>query len=203
MIEFLTDIDVALFYLFNGSLVNPLFDKLMPFITEVNSWLLLYIVGFVWLFWKGGSHGRILALSLIITILLSDYISSEILKDYFGRLRPCRQLDNVRLLVNCGTGKSFPSSHAVNNFAAATAITFFYKHRWWIFYPLALLVAFSRIYIGVHFPFDALFGSLVGFVISFVIAYLLTRILAKFTNNDLLWVKSKTYKSANPSDSNL
>lgn len=180
MIEFFINIDISLFYFVNHDLANPFFDKLMPFITEVNSWILLYLVGIVWLIWKGGTKGRIAALALILTLGLTDFINSEILKELFDRARPCREMIDARLLVNCGPGKSFPSSHAANNFAAATVLSYFFRSRWWIFYPAAFLVAFSRIYIGVHYPADTIGGAIVGFAIASIVLAIIYQLFRKY-----------------------
>jgi undecaprenyl-diphosphatase len=75
----------------------------------------------------------------------------------------------VHLLVHCGGGKSFPSSHAANNFGAATILTYFYRKIAWIFFSLAALVAFSRVYVGVHYPFDVLAGAILGMAISAIL----------------------------------
>ena len=115
-------------------ILSNFFDKFFPFITEVDSWILVYIVGFWYLFFKSGKIGKLTAFTLIITIIVSDQLSSTFLKEWFGRIRPCHVLDNVRLLVDCGGGKSFPSSHAVNNFAAAFVITYFFKKNYIFFY---------------------------------------------------------------------
>jgi undecaprenyl-diphosphatase len=71
-------------------------------------------------------------------------------------------LQNVHLLVSCGSGFSFPSSHAVNNFAAALILAFFFPQNKWWFFGFAALVAFSRVYVGVHYLFDVIGGAVIG-----------------------------------------
>ena len=107
---------------------------------------------------KGGKRGRTAALLVVLVIVCSDQLSSFVIKPLVNRPRPCHTVEgvpvveNVHLLVGCGGGKSFPSSHAVNNFAVATLFAFFYKRaRVWLFL-WAFLVAFSRVAVGVHFP---------------------------------------------------
>lgn len=139
----------------------------MPFITNHNHWILLYILVIVSLLWKGGKEGRICVLLLFITITLSDQISSSLIKEAVGRIRPCHTLSDINLLVPCGGGKSFPSSHSVNNFAAALTLSFFYRNYKWIFFSIATLIAFSRVYVGVHYPFDVIVGAAIGLIISF------------------------------------
>ena len=172
MIEFLYSIDVVVFFFINHTLANPVFDLLMPFITDINKnkpALILIGVFILYVLWKGGKTGRITISLLIITIIISDQTNSSFLKELFGRIRPCRVLDGVRMLVDCGGGLSFPSSHAVNNFAGATVISHFYKKQKWYWFSYAALVALSRPYVGVHYPSDVIAGSIIGFVIGFLV----------------------------------
>ncbi|MDI6766294.1 MAG: phosphatase PAP2 family protein [Bacteroidota bacterium] len=178
MVEFLYSIDKAIFYFCNQTLSNSVFDVLMPAITDWNkSWIGIGFFGLFWifLFWKGGKRGRTAALLLIPLILLSDQVSSNILKNIFVRPRPCHILDgvmvveNIRLLVSCGPGFSFPSSHAANNFAFAFLMSFFYRKWTWVFIFYASIMGFSRISVGVHYPSDVLGGAALGAVYAFLI----------------------------------
>ncbi len=178
MAEFLFSIDRAIFYFCNQTLSNPIFDILMPAITDWNkSWIGLGLFGLFWifLFWKGGKRGKSAALLLIPLIILSDQVSSNLLKNLFVRPRPCHDLDgvmvieNIRLLVSCGPGFSFPSSHAVNNFAFAVLMSFFYRKWTLVFIFYATLMGFSRISVGVHYPSDVLGGAAFGTVCAYLV----------------------------------
>ena len=179
MAELFYGIDLGLFYFFNQTIANPLFDKIMPFITEEDHWILLYITGLSILLWKGGRTGRYAVATLLITVIISDQLNSEVLKDYFDRLRPCKTLDDVRLLVSCGSGESFPSSHAVNNFGAATVASFYYERHKWLFFSTASIVAFSRVYVGVHYPLDLLTGAIVGVIIGIIVLFIINKFYKK------------------------
>jgi undecaprenyl-diphosphatase len=91
-----------------------------------------------------------------------------LIKPGVGRLRPCHELENVRLLVSCGGKHGFPSNHATNTFAAAVTFAFFYRRYAAIFFALSFLVGFSRIVVGVHYPGDVLGGFLLGGAIAAV-----------------------------------
>jgi undecaprenyl-diphosphatase len=163
--EFLYSLDVAVFFFINHSLANPVFDVVMPFLTDLNKMRFgqaLYLAGWLWLIVKGGRNGRIAAALLLIGIVVSDQLSSSVLKPLVGRIRPCHTLEGVRLLVECGGGLSFPSSHAVNNFCAAVILAAFYRPQRWLWFSIAALVAFTRPYVGVHYPSDILGGAVIG-----------------------------------------
>lgn len=165
MLDFFQSLDRTLFYFGNRSLQNPLFDVVMPFITDLNKNIFaIIVVGILWilLIVKGGKNGRLAAILLLPAVALSDQINSSFLKFLIERPRPCSALPNVHLLVGCGSGYSFPSSHAVNNFACAILLSYFLPRWTWAFFTFAAVVSYSRIYVGVHYPADVLAGAIVG-----------------------------------------
>lgn len=166
MIEWLYGIDVALFRFGNEALANPVGDWFFPFITEVKNFYVIYAVSLISLMIFGKKRGVIAVVLLLITITISDQISSFVVKPMFDRLRPCHTLEHVRLLVGCGGGKSFTSSHATNNFALAMLMSHFYPvARPWL-YLWAVLVSYSRVYVGVHYFSDILGGAVLGTLIA-------------------------------------
>ena len=176
----LISVDTSVFFLINQTLANTVFDIIMPFVTNLDNWRIP--IGIIWLvlIWKGGKKGRIAAILLIPVLTMSDYTSSSILKPVFGRIRPCHVLENVRLLVNCGSGLAFPSSHATNISAVAVLFSFFYRKATPVFITIAFLVGLSRIYVGVHYPADVLFGFTVGTGISSLLIYGYLKLSAKY-----------------------
>ncbi len=166
MIEWLYGIDVALFRFGNEALANPVGDWFFPFITEVKNFYVIYAVTLISLMIFVKKRGEIAVVLLLITITISDQISSLVVKPMFDRLRPCHTLEHVRLLVGCGGGKSFTSSHATNNFALAMLMSHFYPvARPWLFL-WAVLVSYSRVYVGVHYFSDILGGAVLGTLIA-------------------------------------
>ncbi len=175
MPDYLQSVDMALFRFLNGTLGNPVFDVVMPFITDLNRhWYGWVLFGGIWLLLMtaGGRTGRTAALLLIPVVALSDQLSSNVIKKLVMRPRPCHLaggipvVDHVRLLVGCGGGFSFPSSHAVNNFAAATLLSHFYPGKRLLIFTIAGVVAFSRISVGVHYPSDVLGGMILGAAVA-------------------------------------
>jgi undecaprenyl-diphosphatase len=93
------------------------------------------------------------------------------MKDAIGRVRPCRTIEGIRLIVACPKSFSMPSGHAFSSFAFATPLVFLtrqYVSKVWRAYPLVLasLIALSRPYLGVHYPTDILAGAMMGSVIG-------------------------------------
>lgn len=177
--DFLINLDTQLFYFLNVTLANPISGKFFTLLTESGNWSMLYIFSALWLLFFDHKRGRIVFITLIVGVLLTDQISSQLIKELVGRIRPCHTLDHINLLVSCGSGKSFPSSHAANNFAVAFILSFFYKKNPWVFYTTASLIALSRVVVGVHYPADILAGAMVGTGIALIIRWFLVEVIEK------------------------
>jgi undecaprenyl-diphosphatase len=161
--------DTSLFFFINQGLQNTVFDLIMPFITK-KAYIFFALV-ILPLFLKDQRKVLfVIALSLI-TLTVGD-ASSNILKYLFQRPRPCHEFENIRLLVGCGGSFSFPSGHAVNAFAVAATFSYFLKRVTLPVFFIAAIVAFSRIYVGVHYPSDVIAGAIWGAMIAGIIILL-------------------------------
>ena len=172
MLEFLQNIDNQVFYFINNRIANSFTDAFFAHITVEKHWFVFWAIMGLYLLIAGGKRGRIVLVLAIFTVIISDQFSNQILKELVGRIRPCHILQNVHLLVGCTSSYSFPSSHAVNNFAGAYLFSYFYPKMKWALYLGAFLMAVSRIFVGVHYPSDILGGALIGLFISWLIIIL-------------------------------
>ena len=159
----LSAFDTWVFHLVNGGLSNDFLDVAMPYLTRVRHWRIPLGLLWLYLFFYAGQRGRIVALLMIPAIAVSDVGGSRVIKHLVERDRPCETFDDVHLLVGCARSSSLPSIHALNIFTAATLFSAFYGP--WIrllAFSIALMVGFSRVYVGVHYPLDVLAGAALG-----------------------------------------
>jgi undecaprenyl-diphosphatase len=107
--------------------------------------------------------GVLIVAGLGLTILLSEATCTLMVKELIDRVRPCHIYAWVRLIEGyCPKSPAFPSSHATNITAAITYLSFFFPRWLFAMVPLALLVGYSRVYLGVHYPLDVVGGAILG-----------------------------------------
>ncbi|MFO8087901.1 MAG: phosphatase PAP2 family protein [Bacteroidales bacterium] len=165
LIQFDKEIFVAL-----NQFHSPFFDQLMWWISDKYIWIPLYAFLVYLIFRHKKKEGFIILVLIALVVTLSDQTSVKIFKEGFERLRPCHnpELDSLIHLVNnkCGGQYGFVSSHAANTFSVAVFLSLLLsKHIRRIAYPLlfwAMLVSYSRIYLGVHYPADIIGGAILG-----------------------------------------
>ncbi|NHZ86522.1 MAG: phosphatase PAP2 family protein [Planctomycetia bacterium] len=163
----LIKIDHAIFHFINDTITNSILNWLMPIVTNENNIAIPLLLFCLWLFLFQGKRGKITAILLILTVLLTDVIAAQIIKPWFGRIRPSHaMLENINLLISKGGKYSFVSNHAANTMAAATIIGYFYKRWKSVVITISIIVGFSRVYVGVHYPFDVIGGWLFGYALA-------------------------------------
>lgn len=183
--DFLYSIDLAIFYFINHSLSTGFLDKFFSTITDVNKWYIAYIILAGIAFFKGGIRGKILVIGLILLIIVTDQTGFRILKELFERIRPCRALSDAITPLGCAGGYSFPSNHALNNFAAATFISRLFPNYKWVVFIVAALIAISRVYLGIHYPSDILGGALIGAAFGYLFSLIATPAVKYFQKNKI------------------
>lgn len=172
-------LDNAIFHFINSTLHNSALNKVMPYYRSMYLWIPAYTFLAVYLLSNFGKKGLIFILCAGLTIGITDTLSSKVIKPTVQRLRPCQDDSvkaQVKLLVQCGSGYSFPSSHAANHFAlvsfliAAARI----KNRLAVAALIlwALSIGVAQIYVGLHYPSDVLVGSLLGLAVGNMMGWL-------------------------------
>ncbi|MFQ5952450.1 MAG: phosphatase PAP2 family protein [Candidatus Omnitrophota bacterium] len=163
--EILHNIDISVFYFINQTCKNTVCDLILPWITNLGRPEFILGLAIVFLFFRK-KEVRTLGILLLAGLTIS-YYSVYWIKNLVARPRPFMALKNVNLLINI-TGHSFPSGHATLSFLSATLLTGCFK-RWYIFYTIALVVALSRSYLGVHYPSDILTGAILGSLLGYIL----------------------------------
>lgn len=165
--DFLLQLDNILFRLINGLPHNIISDSFFAFFSGLGNfgivWLIIACVLFIWEELKD-KKGLI---ALVLSILLSIFISDGLIKNIVRRPRPEFNLESTIVVQDKRTSYSFPSGHTTIAFAAAFVLA--HEHRKWAigYYLIAFLIAFSRIYLGKHYPIDVLAGLILGSLIGF------------------------------------
>ena len=197
-----SSMDQSLFIALNNSPKNPLVDAVMATVSCWAAWWPLVVIAGVCFLVFGGFRARALVFAAVLAVGINDGLICRNLKSTVQRPRPHEVLSGVRSIdlakatprlmairlpvqvkissidTPATTGKSFPSSHAANCFAMATVCFLFYRRWGWIAFLPAALVAFSRMYVGSHWPLDVLAGSFIGIACALGVVTLL-RILWK------------------------
>ena len=161
--DYVLQLDKNLFYILNTKITASFLDFFMPFITTKTNFIEVIIFAWLMIFIMGTRKDRKTLIIVVLAVLLSD-LATDVLKNLIYRVRPCNALADVRILAGCTESFSFPSGHATNVFAAAVYLSYVYSRYLPIFLILAALVAYSRIYVGVHYPLDVIGGAVVGSV---------------------------------------
>ncbi len=182
--HWLQTLDIGLFRFINQSLSNSFFDWLMPILSGkgVKWFIPLAVAAVIAAISFGKTRARLCALMIFLVIALGDPLIVNTIKKTIERPRPFVTLPDARVFGKVGEGyappetnksdgnmvanksghNSMPSAHAANLFSITMVMFLFYRRSIWVMLPLALGVAFSRIYNGVHYPSDVLAGAILG-----------------------------------------
>lgn len=201
MIDFLQSIDTSIFLFFNG-LNSPWADFLFYWISNRFIWIPLYAVILFFLIKKWKKKSIFIVLALILCVALTDQ-TCNVIKRAVQRPRPSHNVELCEQVHLCkekdgsyykGGQYGFPSSHAANSIVIAWFVIFFVnnKKRWPVYCILAwvLLVSYSRIYLGVHYPIDLITGWFIGSSFSFILIFCLKKGFKTTYYKDATYVKN-------------
>ena len=159
----INSLDNYILYIIRKYLKNRYLDILMPFTTRMGNLGLIWIIMAVILILD--KPYRAIGGSVILTLIVAAALGEGLVKHIVRRVRPCKY-KNYNLLIATPITYSFPSGHALSSFAVAEVLSMSFHQYKFIFMGLAFLIAFSRLYLDVHYPTDVIAGIIIGILCS-------------------------------------
>lgn len=175
MTDFITNIDFSILYWIQDNLRNSFMDFVMPLFSNLQDGGLIWIsIAVVMLFFK---RTRYCGIAVLLAMGIDTLITEYGIKNIVCRVRPCNLVDDVNMLVKKPTSYSFPSNHSASAFAGAVAVMLTIKKKAWTIpaFVFSGIIAFSRMYVFVHFPSDVFAGILLGSTIAVLVCYLMKK----------------------------
>jgi len=183
LLQNLIEWDQWLFIQINTYWTGDFLNSVFPWWRDSNAWVPLYFFLLLFAFINFGWRVWPWVVFFILTVALTDQLSSNLIKNLVQRPRPCNDADMViyvkALLGRCSGGYSFPSSHATNHFGMACYIYFtmkpYFKKWGYLFFFWAATIAYGQVYVGVHYPLDILCGAIIGSLVGMMTASVFNR----------------------------
>ena len=172
MLEKILSLDTELFVFLNG-LGSETYDNFWSVITKQTSWIPLFTLLIYLIFKKLGTKQSLyLLLFIAILIVITDQ-TANLFKNGFQRLRPCNnpEINSFIRIVQSRSSFSFFSGHATNSMAVTTFLYLVLKDKFnyfWLLFLWPPIFAYSRIYLGLHYPLDIISGYLCGGILGFL-----------------------------------
>ena len=183
--DFLFSIDKNLFIVIHHEIKNGFFDILCPILREKKTWVPLYFFIAFFIYKKYPARWKSLFLVSILAVIISDFLCAQVLKVIFERIRPCVLFNGewfYHTFHLCSSGTySCPSCHALNHSSLAIFWAYIFPQKKYriLLILWILLIGFSQIYIGVHFPSDIIFGYIIGVIFGRICIFITKKIKNK------------------------
>lgn len=179
------ELDQTLFSFINGWQLPDWLDFVLIQWRNQKVWIPLYLLMAFFLIRSFKKKGVLIIIFAMVVAGFSDFTNSQLIKKSIERPRPCHEISNIQnldLKIHCGSGYSFPSSHASNHMALALFIYLAAgrsSRKWtvWLF-PWAVLVGVAQIYVGVHYPLDILGGFAWGSMVAIAFYKIYEKVIA-------------------------
>lgn len=184
MLDNLIELDKHIMLVINGW-HSVCVNHIMVFVTNKYTGIPIYALILFFIFYKRNAKlALLMSGAVIVTFALSDFLSVALFKDVFQRLRPCYDPDTenlVRMLEYKGGQYGFVSSHAANLFGLAAISSAILRKRYFTLFIFlwAVLVSYSRIYVGKHFPLDVICGGVFGLLIGYTVYFIYKKLKPK------------------------
>ena len=188
--------DHHLFHLINREWVNRHLDRIMIFLTNFDETRYILIGVALMLLITQRRYGFKIILACLIAVGISDSLAARVIKPHFHRSRPQFVERDMRLIVPSQNTPGFVSNHAANSFAVATVLGSAMPSAFWPSMMIATAIAYSRVYVGVHYPLDVAGGALIGYVIGTLIWLLFQKLFNRLkipTISGPFWKRSAYY----------
>ena len=174
MISFVQKFDSSMLLSIKDNLHGPIMDKVMVISTYLGN------EGMIWIIISAllmiSKRYRKIGFMALVALVLSTILGDGILKHVVKRIRPSANIPAVNLLIVKPLSYSFPSGHTTSSFAVAGVLAKYFKDYALEFFSLASLIAFSRLYLYVHYPTDVLAGAVLGLICSGIVIYMFNKL---------------------------
>ncbi|MBZ9687174.1 phosphatase PAP2 family protein [Clostridium estertheticum] len=173
MISFIQKFDSSILLFIKDNMHGPIMDKVMIISTYLGNGGIIWII--IALALIISKKYRKIGFMAIAALILSTILGEGILKHMVKRMRPISNIPAFDLLIQRPLSYSFPSGHTTSSFAVAGVLAKYLKNYALGFFGLAFLIAFSRLYLYIHYPTDVLAGMVLGLLCSEIIIYVFNR----------------------------
>ena len=170
--------DFAVLQFLQNNFNSQFLDNLFLFITRLGNFSFIWII--IALILISIKKYRVIGITMLLALLFSQLIGNELLKNLIQRPRPYITYSQLETSLQAG-GYSFPSGHTASSFAAVTVLLLRFKKYNIFFIILASLIAFSRLYLFVHYPTDILGGIVLGIICGLLAVVVIDLFIKKIT----------------------